>query len=431
MAKPLHPPAPVALYGLGYILLSLQLPFDFMDELRVVLSGDLFVPMLAAWLGWRFGRRGLLPLWLSAPMTVPRWDLDIGDFSTVSLGLGPALFVLCALITLVFAARRAGTEQTAGPMSPAGMAVSAAVLVLAAGNAEVGAWIGNGSVSLRVDAPWNIAVAAFGLIALRRSSAMFVAGSVAVVTIAGYGLNLLTEAYVLAEAGNYDYSFFASAGWGIRAIEAFSFGLAAVFAGVIVRDWPGIAAAARIKGMAAAGLAVLLIAPPLLLTSELAINAALDAAPVEREIAAPGVPASPGLAAVSLLPVPVMLQAVEEIIVTASRRTSSAQTALGHPAAKHLLALFSLALGAALGRRAAFWLPQGVVLVTVISALGVEWADFGQEYFSDRYFAEDFIQMSISPLIWTAFACWTFVWLGMRARLRADGQTGGGTWTGM
>lgn len=431
MAKPLHPPAPVLIYALVYVLLSLQVPFNLAGELRLVFSGLLFAPMLAAWLGWRFGRRGLLPLWLSAPVTAADWSQDIGTGGYLSLGFGPALLALCALATLLFAARREGAApMTGGSASPAGMAVSAGLLLVSATHAELGAWIDGGAVRLLVDAPWLMAVAAFGLVVFRRAAALFVAGAVTVIAAAGYGLNLFMEVYALGEWDMYPFSFYASAGWGIRAIEAFSFGVAAVLAGLVVRDWPGLAAAAQMKHRAAAGLAMLLLAAPLLMTTEYVIDAALDAAPEESEMAALAAPAVPVLSAASLMHAPVLLQASEDtIIVTASRRGSSVMAALGHPVAGHLLALFSLVLGAALRPRAAFWLPQAVVLATVITGIGLDAANYGAEYLADSYFAMDFAQQSLNPLLWTAVACWTFAWLGLRAQLRHAAAPGGTAWT--
>lgn len=428
MTKPLHPPAQVSIYGLVYLLISIQLPMDLTGEFRFVLSGLLFAPLLAAWLGWRFGRRGLLPLWLPAPLTLPEWDLDVSYDFGLQIGLGLALFGLCALVTLVFAARRGGAAQAEGA-APVWLAISAGLLVLAAGYAEAGASIGSSGVSVGADAPWGMAVITFGLIVLRRCPAVFAALAVAVISGAGYALNLLTDIYWNTESGSWTYAVHAAAGWGMRAPEAFSFGIAAIYAGLIVRDWPGLAEAARVRGRAAAGLAILLIVPPLVLASELMVTAALDApAPEAESLLIPGAPGSPALVGASMLAGPVSMQSLEEIVVTAStRRSPAAQTVLGHPAAGHLLALFSLVLGAALTGRASFWLPQGVVVLTVLMALGVERASYGPGYLEDYYFAEGFIRDSLSAVLWAAFACWTFVWLGMRARLRGQGEGGRGT----
>jgi len=61
-----------------------------------------------------------------------------------------------------------------------------------------------------------------------------------------------------------------------------------------------------------------------------------------------------------------------------------------------------------------------VALVTLVTALGVNWAEQGEYFAFDAYFAEDFVRENLSALIWAAFACWTFAWIGMRQRLQVD-----------
>lgn len=427
MAKPLQPRAPVALHALAYIALSLQLPLNLADGWDIVFSGLLFAPLLAAWLGARFGRRGLAPLWISAPLTLPDWTLGFGYTFVFQLGFGAALFALCVLVTLVFAAKRDAGGQAAAAPAPVWMGVSAAVLAVAAGYAEAGLSLAESRVSIGIDAPWAMALAAFALVVLRRCPSGLAAVAVIVAAAAGYALNRAVDLYWSIDGGTYALAWDVSAGWGMRALEAGSFGLAAILAGKIVRNWQGLGAAGRMLRRAAAGLTVLLILPPALTAAE----AALQRAASERPLAEAGLTGAAGFpvaAAARAMAPPVLLQGVEQIIVTASRRRPpSAQIALGHPAAGHLLAVFSLVLGAALANRAAFWLPQAVLGATVVSALAVERAIYGPGFFADYYFAEDFFVENVSAVLWAAFACWTFVWLGMRARLRAHERGGGVT----
>jgi hypothetical protein len=412
MAKPLNPPAPVAVYALAYVFLSLQLPLDLTGDFRISLSGLLFAPLLAAWMGARFGRRGLLPLWLSAPLTVPDWYLEIDYAFALELGLGAALFAVCVLLTLVFAAKRdAGGQQVAA--SPVWIVVSVVLLVAAAGYAEAGLSLASSRVSFGINAPWSFAAATFALVALRRCPPSLAAAGIVAVAVAGYAADRFSDLYWSTDGGTYAYAFDAAAGWGMRAVEAGSFGLAAVLAGLIVRDWQGLGAAETAAPRALAGLALLLILPPLLTVAEVSLERATE----EQAVAEAGMIHAAALPAMAAAPV--LLQAVEEVIVTASRRRPpSAEVALGHPAAGHLLALFSLVLGAALGRRAAFWLPQAVTGAALVTALALERAIYGPGYFADYYFAEDFFRENFSALLWAAFACWTFVWMGMRARLK-------------
>lgn len=421
MAKPLTPPPPVAIYAAAYVFLSLQLPLNLTDDLSFDFSGLLFAPLLAAWLGARFGRRGLMPLWLSAPLTVPDWYFGIGYAFALQLGLGLALFAVCVLLTLVFAARREGGEPAAAP-GPAWIAVSAVLLVAAAGYADAGLSLGASRVSVGADAPWSLAAAAFGLVVLRRCPPGLAVGCIALVAGAGYVANHFIDLYWSLEGGTYAYAFNLAAGWGLRMVEAGSYGLAAVLAGLILRDWQGFSAAGTAARRAVAGLGLLLILPPLLLAAE----AALERAAEERPVAEAGLIRAAAFPAVAAAPV--MLQAVEEIVVTASRRRPpSAQAALGHPAAGHLLAVFSLVLGAAVGRRAAFWLPQAVTGAALVAALVLERLINGPGYFADYYFAEDFFRQNLNALLWAAFACWTFVWIGMRGRTRAHELQAGET----
>lgn len=429
MPKPLHKTPHVSVFALVYVLLALRLPFDMADAFSVEFSGLLFAPFLAAWLGWKFGGRGMLPLWLSAPVTLPHWsfytEIPILDY----LGFGPAAFALLAFLTLVFAHRRKDAVASTRAPTPVSMALSVILIAMSASVLGVQLMAGNGVVEFLLDGAGLAAAVTFTLVASGRAPAWLAAIALAGAAAAGYVLNFESAFGVARAFGTYSAGAELEAGWGQGAMRALLLGLPAILAGLIVKDFRDSAPGQTLR-RAAAGLALLSFLPASVQIADGQLRERLRQEEDKSGIIV--VSALPMMATASGAPSLMLRQFDEDVIVvTGSRqRVSRWNDFYMDPGAGFLLAFFAFVVGRFGRRQTAFWLPQILAGAAVVVTIATSWAWWGSELRFDLLWAEDIMMRNMSVFFWIGAAVWTFAWIGMRGRMADLAQTGAREWPG-
>jgi len=455
MTKPLHPRPSVSAYWLAYLLLSFDIQMQFTDTVRFNLSGHLLAPLLAAWLGWKFGRRGLVPLWIALPFIAPQFSLPWTDYLSLNWGLGVPLVALCAGVTLCFAreGRRDGEIAAPPPPGVVHWVLYAVLFLVAASRAEISA-----GDFMHFSFGFNAVTATPVLVFL-----LVFSGRIRLWPALCLLLGVCTAGYLLGGFVDAHWSPFyyvagvpvhVSVSWGGDALQSVSLGTAAGSAGWLLRrELTGEVReiqTPRFRTGLVAGFASLFVLPVLLsalpnitynrLQPEVATGAtgAYAAAPALSLAAQLSVFATPPKEA----PRPVTLAQFEpddaafagdEVVVVAARRADGPPGGFYLGSVSFNLALAALALAAGLRGPQSLMhiLPAGAALLGALWFLADDWLSYGGEgYIYDAYAAESLMLNNVSRLMVMAATVWVFAWIGGQLKRRRDDAEGGPPWPG-
>lgn len=409
MTKPMQPASFTAPYAFAWLLTGFSISGFATEISHINISGHYFAPFLAWWLGRRFGRRGLLPLLLAAPLLLPLFFVWPDDSTTIRLGLGPGMLVFCGALTLL-AARPLDAPVGRNPGS---LALAAAVMLLVT------------PLTFRMDtggysAGMTLSLLPIGLTPLAAFFFVFAGrvnlGPMTLILMAGAALGFGAQMMGLKGLDLGDgYGDSLSLSWGRAALPALALGLPAALAGAVLRK---VLTEDRFdRRLWLAGLGGLILLPVIFQGAVSGAGWLLQ----PREVA--GMAAGPGLAFLSYA-----AQPVDVVTVTA---TPAPSYVFGAGAFLMVLMALSLAAGLAGRGRYLYSLPAALVALGMVSLIGDYWI---REWSGVELYAYDawrLFEKQITALMATAIISWSACWFGLAMRPGLPGRGGQIAWPGM
>lgn len=416
-----------AVWALALIALSLGVTWALLDDFLIWLTGVLHLPLLGAWLGARYGGKGLTPVWIATPFMALYLFVSPAPAAALGLGAGLEIAVLTICAACAFSAERprvsqvddepeeaeaAGQSRSPLPLrwllAAAALLVSAATVELRLGGYDAG-------LSLGFFGFLALPIAAFLTVAAGLAPAAFVAAGVTAICVAAR----LAEPALSVSFGGDDWASLDLA-WGQEPLSMLATSIPATLAGALLRplwrDGLPLRAGRGFVALFVSAFALTFALPPALTAGDEAYAAWRER---QAQASAPSLSlVDIGRSALAIVDPPAAAQSDEggsiaTIVVTGSAIYEPSTVVLG---SAFYLTLGALAFAAASAwpRSAPGWLPPSACALALLGAAltAAPWTWSGDEHWDSP--ALELVREQLGLLVAVALIAWSFAWFGAR-----------------